>query len=94
MRKRAELQRLIEAEVLEVLKEDYARGIPDFALQQISSDASESLKRHIQRYATMVSGDPVQHRKMMVEATRVLDELEVEMKELMEEKLLKFMRAT
>jgi hypothetical protein len=88
-----DLRKLIEAEVRSVLKEDYARGIPDFALQQVSSNAADELKQHIRRYIEMTAHDPVKHRQMLGAANRVLEELEVDMKELLEEKLLKFIRS-
>lgn len=76
------------------LKEDYARGIPDFALSQVSSEACESLKRYIVRYIQTVSSNPTQKREMIGAANAVLDKLETDLKAKMEDSLLQFMRST
>ena len=88
------LQHLIAEEVRAVLAEDYARGIPDFALQQVSSDAVDGLKRHLKRHIEMSVADSVRQRQMLTAANQVLEELETEIKDLLEDKLLQFMRAT
>jgi|LauGreDrversion4_2_1035121.scaffolds.fasta_scaffold09779_3 hypothetical protein len=87
------LKKLIESEVRSVLAEDYMRGITDFALSQVASEASESLKRHLRRHIQQVAQDPVRQRDMLAAASIVLKELEVEMKELLEDKLAKFVRS-
>lgn len=88
------LRRLIRSEVKSVLKEDYARGIPDFALSQAANAAIEELKRHLKNNIIQTCTDPVQQRQKFSAANAVLDEMESELKEYMEEKLLKFMRMT
>lgn len=90
--KRSLLERVVAREVASVLKEDLARGIPDFALSEVASDASEGLRRHLRRYIQLSAPDPVKQRQMNVAANQVLKELEKEVKELMEEKLQAFMR--
>lgn len=74
------------------LREDYARGIPDFALSQVASDATESLKRHVVRYIQLVASDPAHQRKMLASANMVLNDLEQDLKERMEEGLSDFLR--
>lgn len=86
------LRELIKSEVKSVLKEDYARGIPDFALSQAAQAATEDLKRHLKNHIIQTCSDPVQQRNKFAVANSVLRELELELKEHMEEKLLKFMR--
>jgi hypothetical protein len=93
MKKKEVLKQVIATEVKSVLKEDYARGIPDFALSQVASDASEGLKRHLRRHISQMSSDPAKQRQMLAAANSVLRELETEMKDLLEEKLLKFARS-
>ena len=87
-----DLKSLISREVRSVLSEDYARGITDFALAQVASDATEAVRRHLKRNIQQTAQDPVQQRQMLAAANAVLEELEVELKELMEEKLLQYMR--
>ena len=67
-------------------------SIPDFIVSQIASDATESLKRHIKRHVSQVSADPASQRQMYAAANSVLDELESEIKEVIQEKLASFLR--
>lgn len=93
MKKQQALKQVIALEVKSLLKEDYARGIPDFALSQVAADATEGLKRHLKRHINQMANDPMKQRQMLASANTVLRELEGEMKELLEEKLLKFVRS-
>lgn len=92
--KSSDLRRLVANEVRTVLSEDYARGIPDFALSQVSSDAVEGLKRHLKRHIQQVASDPARQRVMLAAANEVLEDLDVEIKKLLEDKLLSFIRRT
>jgi hypothetical protein len=74
------------------LYEDYARGIPDFALSEVAREATESMKVHLLRYSALIAGDPVQQRKMLQTTNVLMRELEQEIKALIEDKLVKFMR--
>lgn len=87
------LKKVVAHEVASLLKEDLARGIPDFALSEVASDASEGLKRHLRKYIQLNASDPVKQRQMFVAANQVLRDLEKDMKELMEEKLQAFLRS-
>jgi hypothetical protein len=93
MKKQEALKKVIASEVKSVLKEDYARGIPDFAISQVAADATEGLRRHLRRHINQMASDPVKQRQMLAAANAVLRETEAEMKELLEEKLLKFVRS-
>jgi hypothetical protein len=93
MKKEQVLKQVIASEVKSLLKEDYARGIPDFAISQVAADATEGLKRHLRRHISQMASDPGKQRQMLAAATAVLRETEAEMKELLEEKLLKFVRS-
>ena len=93
MKKQQALKLVIASAVKTLLKEDYARGIPDFALSQVASDAAEGLKHHLRRHIIQMSADPAKQRQMFTSASVLLRELEGEMKELLEEKLLKFVRS-
>lgn len=75
------------------IREDYARGIPDFALSEVAEEAAEGLKRHLRNYILLTSSDPVKQRQMFTVANHVLKELKLDLKEKMEEKLLQFMRS-
>lgn len=88
------IRQLVESEVKSILKEDLARGIPDFVLSQIASDTSESLKQHLRRHITQVAQDPSKQRQMLSAANMVLQELEEDIIELLGNKLDQFIRRT
>jgi hypothetical protein len=93
MKKQEALKKVIASEVKSLLKEDYARGIPDFAISQVAADATEGLKRHLRKHISQMASDPAKQRQMLASANAVLRETEAEMKELLEDKLLKFVRS-
>jgi hypothetical protein len=93
MKKQEALKKVIASEVKSVLKEDYARGIPDFAISQVAAVATEGLKRHLRKHISQMASDPAKQRQMLAAANAVLRETEAEMKELLEDKLLKFVRS-
>lgn len=91
----SKLRKIISEEVRSVLKEsDLARGIPDFVLSQVASDAAESMKMHLKRHISQVAQDPSKQRQMLSAAAVVLKELEDDMRELLQNKLESFLRRT
>jgi len=92
MNKKSLLEKIISKEVESVLKEDYARGIPNFVLSQIASETTETLKMHLKRHIVQVASSPPKQREMYAAANESLKEFEKELKELLEEKLSFFLR--
>lgn len=91
----SKLRKIISEEVRSVLNEsDLARGIPDFVLSQVASDAAESMKMHLKRHISQVAQDPSKQRQMLSAAAVVLKELEDDMRELLQNKLESFLRRT
>lgn len=90
----SQLRRLIAHETIHALNENYARGIPDFALSQVASSTVENMKQHLKRHINQMSADPSKQRQMLAAANLVLEELEVDVKQLLENKLLDFLRKT
>ncbi len=88
------LKEFISSEVFSLLKEDYARGIPDFVLSNIASDACSDLKKHLKIHAQLISPNPTSQRELLGHMNLVLEEMEIEMKELMEQKLQDYLRGT
>lgn len=88
----ASLRRLIREEV-ESLNEDYARGIPDFVLVQIARDSAETMRQYLVRHIDQTTVNPSDRRQKSAAASVVLQELEVQIKELMEDKLSQYLRA-
>lgn len=94
MRNEDALRRIVKKEVTTVLREDLARGIPDFVLRQVASDTGEALKRHLKRHIQMSSTDPAKQRQMYAAANVAVEELEEALKDLLEDKLQRFLRST
>jgi hypothetical protein len=92
--KRSKLDQIVVENSEKNLNEDYARGIPDFALSQVASDTAEELKRLLKMHITQSTRDPSEQRRKLSAASVVLDELEEEIKEKLEDKLLQFLRST
>jgi hypothetical protein len=76
------------------LREDYARGIPDFVIVQIARDSSDSLRQHILRHIQQTNSNTEEYHRKVSAAAEVLTKLEVDMKEMLEEKLSDFLRST
>lgn len=74
------------------LREDLARGIPDFAFQEVAKDASDGMKRHLQRYILLVTSDAKTRNKMTASANVMLRKLEEELREKLEEKFQDFLK--
>lgn len=89
-----QLRSIIASETRKVVKEEYARGIPDFAISEVASEAAEGLKRHLRAYVNRMSQNPTHQRQMLASANEVVKELEQEIKAKLEDKLLKFLRQT
>lgn len=74
------------------LREDLARGIPDFAFQEVAKDASDGMKRHVQRYINLVSSDAKSRNKMTASANVMLRKLEEDLRVKLEEKFQDFLK--
>lgn len=86
------LRHLIREEI-EVLNEDYARGIPDFVLVQIARDSAETMRQYLVRHIDQTTVNSSDRRQKSAAASLVLQELEVQIKELMEDKLSQYLRS-
>lgn len=89
-----QLRNIIESETRKIVKEDYARGIPDFAISEVAEEAAEGLKRHLRAYVNRMSQNPTHQRQMLTSANEVINEVKEEIKKVLEDKLLKFIRQT
>lgn len=91
--KKTALRNVISVEVKKVLSEDYARAIPDFAFSQVASDAVEGMRRYLRKNIQQTTSSPSEQRKKMAAAARVLEDLEKDVKDLLERRLLDFLRS-
>ena len=77
-----------------LVREEYARGIPDFVTSNAASNCSEEMKRHLVRYVQQKVADPCTQRELLGRANSSLDEMEKEIKEVIEKHMMQFIYNT
>ena len=77
-----------------LVREEYARGIPDFVTSNAASNCSEEMKRHLVRYVQQKAADPRTQRELLGRANSSLDEMEKEIKEVIEKYMMQFIYNT
>jgi len=82
--------RLTVKELRRLVREEYARGIPDFVTSNAASNCTEEMKRHLVRYVQQKAADPKMQRELLGRANASLDEMEKEIKEVIEKHMLAF----
>jgi hypothetical protein len=82
------------SDVKRIIREEYARGMPEFTMARIASECAEDVKRQLVNYINQKSNNPQQQRKLLAIANSVTNELEIEVKSKIEEKLLEFFQNT
>lgn len=84
------LARLTVKDLRRLVREEYARGIPDFVTTNAASNCAEEMKRHLVRYVQQKSADPRMQRELIGRANASLDEMEKELKEVIEKHMMAF----
>ena len=77
-----------------LVREEYARGIPDFVTTTAASNCAEEMKRHLVRYVSQKAADPRTQRELLGRANSSLDEMEKEIKEVIEKYMMQFIYNT
>jgi len=78
------------SELRRLVREEYARGIPDFVTSNAASNCVEEMKRHLVRYVQQKAADPKTQRELLIRANSSLDEMEKEIKEVIEKHMMSF----
>ena len=73
-----------------LVREEYARGIPDFVTSNAALNCSEEMKRHLVKYVQQKAADPRMQRELLGRANSSLDEMEKEIKEVIEKHMMQF----
>lgn len=84
------ITRLTVKELRRLVREEYARGIPDFVTSSAASNCAEEMKRHLVKYVQQKAADPKTQRELLGRANASLDEMEKEIKEVIEKYMLAF----
>ena len=90
MKKEDQVQKLTLGQLRRLVREEYARGIPDFVTSNAASNCAEEMKRHLVRYAQQKSTDPRMQRELLARANNSLGDMEKEIKEVIEKHMLAF----
>ena len=85
--------RLRAGQLRRVIREEFLRGVPDWALRQASKDFTEEVRQYLKKFILMNKSEtPADQREALAAANDVLDDLEEEAYELLSDKLYQFSR--
>jgi hypothetical protein len=84
------LKKITVKELRRLVREEYARGIPDFVTTNAASNCAEEMKRHLVRYVQQKAADPRTQRELLGRANSSLDDMEKEIKEVIEKHMMAF----
>jgi hypothetical protein len=84
------LTKLKVSELRKLVREEYARGIPDFVTTNAASNCAEEMKRHLVRYVQQKAADPRTQRELLGRANSALEDMEKEIKEVIEKHMMSF----
>lgn len=82
--------KLTVKELRKLIREEYARGIPDFVTTTAASNCAEEMKRHLVRYVSQKAADPRTQRELLGRANSSLNEMEKEIKDIIEKYMMQF----
>jgi len=84
------LSRVSIKDLRRLVREEYARGIPDFVTTNAASNCAEEMKRHLVRYVQQKAADPRMQRDLLGRANLSLEEMEKEIKDVIEKHMMAF----
>ena len=84
------IKKLTVGQLRKLVREEYARGIPDFVTSNAASNCVEEMKRHLVRYVQQKAADPRMQRELLARANSSLDDMEKEIKEVIEKHMMAF----
>lgn len=93
-KKKQSMTKISIKDLRRLVREEYARGIPDFVTSNAASNCSEEMKRHLVRYVQQKAADPRTQRELLGRANSSLDEMEKEIKEVIEKHMMQFIYNT
>lgn len=84
------LAQLTVKDLRRLVREEYARGIPDFVTTNAASNCAEEMKRHLVRYVQQKSNNPQMQRELLGRANSTLADMEKELKQVIEKHMMAF----
>ena len=85
-----QLKKLSVGQLRKLVREEYARGVPDFVTSNAAVNCSEEMKRHLVRYIQQKSADPRVQRELLVRLNVSLEDMEKDIKEVIEKHMMSF----
>ena len=81
------------SDVKRIIREEYLRGVPEFALRQETQRYVENIRRHVFRYVLAnKSASGTEQRQALATANESLEDLEEKVNALLEDSLFNFVR--
>lgn len=90
------LQKILEDKrqrTVDVLSEDFLRGVPEFLFREAVSKFVNEIKKHIKNYINANVNDETEKREALDALSETFDNLDKETFELLEEKLGQFLKS-
>ena len=84
------LTRISIKDLRRLVREEYARGIPDFVTTNAASNCVEEMKRHLIRYVQQKANNPQMQRELLGRANASLEDMEKELKQVIEKHMMAF----
>ena len=84
------LTRIFVKDLRRLVREEYARGIPDFVTTNAASNCAEEMKRHLVRYVQQKANNPQMQRELLGRANASLEDMEKELKQVIEKHMMAF----
>jgi hypothetical protein len=84
------LTRISVKDLRRLVREEYARGIPDFVTTNAASNCAEEMKRHLVRYVQQKANNPQMQRELLGRANASLEDMEKELKQVIEKHMMAF----
>lgn len=80
-------------DIRRMIREEFLRGVPEFALRQATRNYVDEVRQHVKRFVLMNKSQTTADQRYTIDlANQVLEELEEETFNLLEDKLWQFVR--
>jgi hypothetical protein len=82
--------KLKASELRKLIKEEFSRSVPEFAIKQIAEECAEDVKRLVVNHINAKSTSQQERQQSISQMNIVMQDLEVRIKDLIDEKLSEF----
>lgn len=83
------------AELRQLIREEFMRGVPSWALRQATTNYVDEVRQHVKRYILNVkSNSGVEQREAIAEMDVAMEDLEEKVNEILEDVLFAYVQRT